>query len=195
MPASNSPLISAFSTASEEIDLNLQLPTGFDLQPLVPYDRLLRLHPNWFILDFQQNKISFTATIKDYVSEEDFPLSGRFVFNESEDEFLSIVLNGVIEATIRFLNRSGKLKVQIHSPQGELDASDPLLLWIRAIREYIRLYVKKNPVTLFFRLVMNRMVLQMNPSQRKICLMLARLTFVEILVILIIVIGYVIFVL
>jgi hypothetical protein len=40
---------------------------------------------------------------------------------------------------------------------------------------------------------MNRMVLTMNPSQQKICLMLIRFTFLEILVILLIVVGYFIF--
>ncbi len=195
MPTSDSPVTVPSATVSEEIDLGLQLPADFDLQPLVPQDRLLRLHPNWFISDFQQDGVSFTTTIKDYVTEEEFPLSGSLVFNEREDEILCITLTETIEVTILFLNLNSKLKVQVRSPQGELDASDPLLLWIRAIREYIHLNIKQTPVALFFRLVMNRMVLQMNPSQRKICLMLARITFVEILVILFIVVGYVIFVL
>ncbi len=42
---------------------------------------------------------------------------------------------------------------------------------------------------------MNRIILKMTPSQRKISLMLIRLTVVEIFVILLIVVGYVIFVL
>ncbi|MEN8200832.1 MAG: hypothetical protein ABFR63_12250 [Thermodesulfobacteriota bacterium] len=195
MPTPDSPVASPSAIGSEEIDLGLQLPAGFDLQPLFPHDRLLRLHPNWFISDFHQDGVSFTTTIKDYATEEEFPLSGTLVFNESEDEILSIALTETIEVSIRFLNRNNQLKVQVHSPQGELETNDPLLLWIRAIREYIRIYVKKTPVTLFFRLVMNRMVLEMNPSQRKICLMLVRLTLLEILVILVIVVGYVIFVL
>ena len=40
---------------------------------------------------------------------------------------------------------------------------------------------------------MNRMVLQMNPSQRKICLMISKITVVEVVVIIVIVIGYVSF--
>ncbi len=178
-----------------EVSLSLRLPTGFDLQPFVPHDRLLRLHPNWFISDFQEDGTSFSASIKDYATEDEFPLSGQFVFNGKDDEILRITLTETIEITITFLRRNDELSVQVHSPQGELDVEDPLLLWIRAIREYIRIYAKKTPVTLFFRLLMNRMVLQMNPSQRKICLMLARFTAVEILLILFIVIGYVVFVL
>ena len=195
MSASDSPLTLSPSTGAGEIDLGLQLPADFDLQPLVPHDSLLRLHPNWFVSGFQEQDGAFTVTLKDYVTEDEFPLSGSFVFNGRKDELLCITLTGSIEVEIRFLRRDNRLHVEIHSASGELDADDPLLLWIRAIREYMRLYLKQTPATLFFRLVMNRMVLQMNPSQRKICLMLARFTFVEILLILFIVIGYVIFVL
>ncbi len=195
MSTSHSSLTSPPLISSEEIDLGLQLPVDFDLQALVPDDRLLRFHPNWFISDFRQDGTLFTATIKDYVTEDAFPLSGTFVFNDSINEILCITLTDTINVKISFLNRNNKLHVQISSTEGELDASDPLLLWIRAIREYIRIYLKRTPATLFFRLMMNRMVLQMNPSQRKICLMLARITFVEIVLILFIVVGYVIFVL
>lgn len=78
---------------------------------------------------------------------------------------------------------------------GEPDPDDPLLLWIRAIKEYIRIYLKRTPATLFFRLLMNKMILKMDPSQRKICLMMAKITAVELLVILLIVIAYAFFVL
>ncbi len=195
MSPSYSSLTAQPSVTSEEIDLGLHLPADFDLQPLFEDDRILRLHPNWFISDFRQEGIFFTATIKDYVTEEDFPLSGSLVFNGAESKLLSVNLTETIHLTIRFLSRNNRLYVQVVSVQGEPAADDPILLWIRAIREYIRIYIRNTPVTLFFRLVMNRMVLQMNPSQRKICLMLAKITFVEILVIIFIVVGYVIFVL
>ena len=181
---------------SAPVDLGLPpVPAGFALQPLLPDDRLLRLHPNWFISDFSQQGDTFSAAIKDYVTEEEFPLSGSLVFPAAEDELLVITLKETIEVSIRFFILNGSLHVAISSASGDLEPDDPLLLWIRAIREYIRIYVRTTPVTLLFRQIMNRMVLQMDPSQRKICLLLARITFVEILVILFIVIGYVIFVL
>ena len=188
----------ADSVVTEEVDLGLQdLPASFDLQYLFPDDKLLRFHPNWFVSDFQQKKAdaSFTAAIKDYVTEEEFLLSGRFVFNRTDDELLLIQLTDTINIGISFLNRNNKLKVQITSKDKEIDPNDPLLLWIRAIKEYIRIYLKRTPVTLFFRLLMNRMVLKMDPSQRKICLMMAKITAVELLVIILIVISYVVFVL
>jgi len=182
-------------TVTEEVDLGLQeLPASFDLQSLFSGDSLLRFHPNWFVLDFQQNGKSFTAAIKDYVTEEEFPLSGSFVFNRTAGELLYIQLTENIDLGISFLNRNNKLKVQISSKEKEIDPNDPLLLWIRAIKEYIRIYLKRTPVTLFFRLLMNKVILKMDPSQRKICLMMAKITAVELLVILLVVIGFVFFV-
>jgi len=180
---------------TEEVDLGLHLPASFDLQSLFSGDSLLRFHPNWFLLDFQQNGRSFTAAIKDYVTEEEFSLSGSFVFNRIDGELLHIQLTESIDIEISFLNRNNKLKVQISSKDKEIDPNDPILLWIRAIKEYIRIYLKRTPATLFFRLLMNKMILKMDPSQRKICLMMAKITAVELLVILLVVIGYVFFVL
>lgn len=185
------------STVTEEVDLGLDaLPTGIELQSLFPGDRLLRLHPNWFVSDFRQKdgETSFTAAIKDYVTEESFLLSGSFVFNRKEDELLFIELTGSIAVEISFLNRDNRLKVQISSTGQEIDPDDPILLWIRAIKEYVRIYLKRTPFTLFFRFLMNKMILKMDPSQRKICLMMAKITAVEMAVILLIVFGYLVFV-
>ncbi len=195
MSSPHSPVIVMSSTVTEEVDLGLQeLPASFDLQALFPDDKLLRFHPNWFISDFQQKGTAFTASIKDYVTDEEFPLAGSFLFNRSDDELLHIQLTETLEIGISFLKRDNKLKVQISS-KDTIDPDDPILLWIRATKEYIRLYLKRTPVTLFFRLLMNKMFLKMDPSQRKICLMMAKITAVELLVILLIVIAYVVFVL
>ena len=184
----------AFSAITDEVDLGLQkLPESFDLQPLFPDDRLLRFHPNWFISDFLQTETGFTASIKDYVTDEEFPLSGLFVFNQTNKELLQIRLSGTTNIQISFFNRDSRLKVQISTMDKEPDANDPILLWVRAIKEYIRIYLKRTPTTLFFRLLMNKMILKMDPSQRKICLMMAKITAVELLVIILVVIGYVYF--
>ncbi len=183
-------------THAEEVDLGLQeLPPSLDLQALFPGDRLLRFHPNWFISDFQQDGTSFNASIKDYVSSDEFSLAGKLLFNRTDDELLQIQLTDPTEIKISFLTRDRKLKVQFSSSDEKIDPDDPVLLWVRAIKEYIRLYLKRTPVTLFFRLLMNKMFLKMDPSQRKICLMMAKITAVELLVILLIVIAYAVFVL
>ncbi len=196
MSPSDRALNMACPVITDEIDLGVEdLPAGLDLQALFPKDRLLRLHPNWFVSDFQEKDDGgFTVSIKDYVTEENFLLSGSFTFNRKEGELLFIQLTGGTPLEIFFLNRERRLKVQISSADQELDPDDPVLLWVRAIKEYIRMYLKRTPLTLFFRFFMNKMILKMDPSQRKICLMMAKITAVEMLVILLIVFGYLIFV-
>jgi hypothetical protein len=74
-----------------------------------------------------------------------------------------------------------------------LEETFGLGLWLRGIREYLRLYLSNSPNTLFFRFLMNRVMLRMNPSQRKICIMIYKITVVEIILILVIIIGFVYF--
>lgn len=179
---------------SERIDLGLNIPENFDIQTVLTVDRLLRLHPNWFISNLVQENDHFTADIKDYSTDKESTLTGHVLINKQDQQVLRICLNGTIDIDIQFYNINGALAVQTHSCE-PIEAVDPVLQWIRAILQYLRLYVKKTPITLFFRLLMNRMILQMNPSQRKISMMIAKITMVEVLVILLIVVGYVIFVL
>ncbi len=188
-------MISDYAHTTEEVDLGLpNITSDLDISQLFPGDRLLRLHPNWFVTEFKQQGSSFTVAIKDYVTDDTFSLSGSFVFDTKSEELLTITLGAPLETKIRFFNRKTSLRVQIDTVAGEPSPDDPVLLWIRAIREYIRIYLKKTPITLFFRLLMNKMVLTMNPSQRKICLMMAKITAVELAVIVLLVIGYALFV-
>ncbi len=185
---------------SEQVDLGVNIPDGFTVASFFPDDRLLRLHPNLFILDFSQEGKDFSARIKDYATEEEFTLSGSFEFDKEEGlrtrrpRLVDINLTGGIEISIVFFSENNKLQVRVKSEE-TIEPDDPNLLWIKAIREYLRINLKRTPITLFWRILMNRVVLTMNPSQRKICLMLARFTLLELLVIVLIVVGYFIFVL
>ena len=76
------------------------------------------------------------------------------------------------------------------TPQLSSEEEQDLTLWLQSIRQYLRLYLKTTPNTLFFRFLMNKALLKMNPSQRKISLMIYRFTLLEIVVILIILVGY-----
>lgn len=141
----------------------------------------------------------FTSRVKDYATEEAYSLAGSLTFDGPNSQLVQIHMDGEahgtpIETHILFFVRDGRLYVRLEAP-AEPEPTDPVLLWIKAIREYLRIYLKTTPATLFWRLVMNRIILTMNPSQRKICLMIARFTLLEVLVILLIVIGYYIFVL
>lgn len=184
--------------------MGLEIPAGFSIAPFLPGDRILHLHPNWNILEFSQNidqdldqnidqdPQRFTAQIEDYATEKEFTLTGTVNFEGPENMLIDISLLEGFDTRITYIVKNKRLHVRVESP-AELNPEDPLLLWIRAIREYMRLYLKTTITTLFWRPVMNRMVLTMSPSQRKICLMLLRFTYMEIFVILLIIVGYFIF--
>jgi hypothetical protein len=194
MSSSHSAIAVSPKGVSQEFDLGLQLPADFYMQSLFPNDRLFRLHPHWFVTNFKQNGSSFSVDIKDYATQEKFSLTGSVVYQDTGSQFMTIKLSGGLEKKIIFLDKDGTLKTQIISIHDQVTDDDPLLLWIRGIREYIRLFLKQTPVTLFFRILMNQMVLKMDPSQRKISMMITKITAVEVLVIILIVVGYVFFV-
>ena len=109
---------------------------------------------------------------------------------------MRISVSGFAVSEILFFSENDMMRVKITGSGDviEEEIEKSMFLWIPAIQEYIRLYTSNKPTALFFRMIMNKMILQMNPSQRKICIMLTKITIVEVLVILVIVVGYVFFV-
>ncbi|MCG8634683.1 MAG: hypothetical protein MI863_12700 [Desulfobacterales bacterium] len=179
---------------SEQVDLGVDIPERLTVAPFFPDDRLLHLHPNWFILRFSREGRDFSARVKDYATEEELTISGSFEFDSDGGRLIDIRLEEGNRLHIVFFSDRGRLQVRVESEE-TVEPDNPNLLWIKAIREYLRLNLKRSPFALFWRFVMNRVILTMNPSQRKICLMIARFTMLELLVIVLIVVGYFIFVL
>lgn len=173
---------------------------NLDIERILSADKLLHLHPHWFIDATSREERGISATIRDYDTDKESSFIVNMSCTSAPDDppdskpFLRISLfeSGVSE--LLFFATRENTQVRLRCP-GELDPAleQDMLLWVRAIQEYLRLYIATTPRTLFFRLLMNRMVLQMNPSQRKICLMIAKITVVELVVIVVIVIGYVFF--
>lgn len=184
---------SSARSCSREFDLGLSLPEQFKPGSIFPGDRLLRLHPHWFVRRFSRTDESFTAEIEDYSSGDQFDLAGQILYDKAASDLITIHLDKGIEMTLTFLKENDRLKVRIDTPGAPVDDDHPILLWVRAIREYLFLYTRTTPWSVVFRLIMNRMILQMNPSQRKISIMITKITVIEVLVIILIVVGYVIF--
>ena len=177
--------------------------TDLDILKLIDEDKLVRLHPHWFIEDAEHRDGTFFVTLRDYATEQVFSLGLKLdVAPKSDDPvgariIMRILLFDYGVKELLFFARQGKTQVQVSygydAEQADDELEQDMLLWIRSIQEYLRIYATTTPYTVFFRLLMNRMVLQMDPSQRKICLMLTKITVVELVVILVIVIGYVSF--
>lgn len=184
----------------KEYDLNL--PVSDKLKKILPgnlidVEKLIRLNPLWIIQELQEESGHFHAKLKDYSTDIEFELHGSLDLNQPEELSVNFAEGDYGSITISLVENIYRGTVVYTNPdfEEESELERNTVMWLRSIQEYLRLYQKKTLNTIAFRYIMNRIVLTMTPSQRKICLMLLRITAVELVVILIIVIGYVYFVL
>lgn len=184
----------------KEYDLSLSVAEAkhpLVLGEVLSVDTLLRLNPHWIIESVDDCNEHYSAELKDYVTGEEFSLEGSF--ERVEDGKVVLTLNHEKYSTITFFIADGSLQAAVTYLYGEDDLGEEderyVVLWLRSVKEYLRMYLKDTLYAKCSRYIMNKVTLQMNPSQRKISLMLIRFTVVEIFVILFVVIGYVIFVL
>jgi len=163
-------------------------------------EKLIRLHPHWFVESRQETNGWCLFRLRDYATEREFELGLGMSVDPAEDDppgsapVLRMTLHKIPVKEILFHVRDNKVRVRLRSEEAlSPEQEQDMLLWIRAIQEYLRLYASTTPKTLLFRGIMNHMMLKMNPSQRKITLMLTRVTILELLVTILIVAGYVYF--
>ncbi|MCP3891223.1 MAG: hypothetical protein GY702_20510 [Desulfobulbaceae bacterium] len=190
----------------KEYDLNLpaQGKKGA-LSPgaLLSIETLLRLNPHWIVEDVSETGNHFSAALKDHESGKSFELNGSLSIPDPQALMISLEAGDYGQILIYPQGDDYWAEVEYNieiGAEGEEEGPEEaverlMVLWLRAIKEYLRMYLKNSINTVFFRYIMNKIILKMTPSQRKISLMLIRITVVEIIVILFIVIAYVIFVL
>ncbi len=184
----------------KEYDLNLPVRGKkqlLSLTQLLPVETLLRLNPHWIVEKLVAEKGTFTVALKDHETDQAFQLSGDL--SSTDPQTLELVFAQGDYQKVRFFPKDNGFWAEVFYRPEDEEPSEAIerhvVLWIRSIKEYLRMYLKNSLNTIFFRYIMNKIILKMTPSQRKISLMLIRLTIVEIIVILLIVVGYVIFVL
>lgn len=173
-----------------------------DLSTIVDENKLLHLHPHWFVDQAERRDNGLFATLRDYATEREFSLGLHLDHSAAQDDpedstiFMRVTLFDFNIRELLFFSTGNQTRLRIRytgeSPDDQLEQD--ILLWTRAIQEYLRLYTATTPRTLFFRLLMNKALLQMNPSQRKISIMLTKITVIELVVILILVMGYAYFI-
>ena len=183
-------------------EYDLSLPAGDAKRPLIlgdllPVETLLRLNPHWIIENVEEGDDHFSANLKDYVTDVSFCLKGTLTI--SGQNTITLTMDHEKYQAIDIYITDGSLLATVTYPcvEEELIEEDEryVVLWLRSVKEYLRMYLKDTMYARMSRYVMNKITLPMNPSQRKISLMLIRFSAVEILVILLIVVGYVVFVL
>ncbi len=171
---------------------------ALDIAAILDEERLLRLHPHWYVDQTEPGEAGLAASLRDHASDRTFSLLLRLEAAPGADAarerrpIMCLHVAGYPAESLLFFVEGGRSRVRVHYPAATVSEEDEqdVLLWIRAIQEYLRLYTVTTLRTRFFRTLMNRMILSMNPSQRKICLMIARITVIELVVILILVLGY-----
>lgn len=180
-------------------DLNLP-PAAAKLviKKILDENKLIRLHPHWFIDKRKQRESGLFFELHDYATDQVFSLGMHLDLAPTADDpqdaelIMRITLFDYPVTELLFFVQKKQSRVRIRfiddHPEDELKAD--IMLWVRSIHEYLRMYATTTPRTLFFRLLMNKMLLKMNPSQRNICIMITKITVVELLVILILVVGY-----
>lgn len=152
-------------------------------------ESLFRLNPHWIINEFSSSTPSYTAEITDHETGAPTTLNGEIQWDAGA--ILSISSDGNEWSTINFYAKGGSLHAEvIYSQQPAENVEKKVVLWLRSIKQYLRIYQTSSLNTRFFRLLMNRVILPMTPSQRKISLMLVRVTILELLVIVLILVGW-----
>ncbi len=180
----------------------LNIPVTTSGKPFSPAlfldpEKLIHLNPIWIVKELHTDQNCFEAHIEDHETEKQSIIKGEIIVDLQDSLQVNLSEGDYISLTISPGTENFEAEIVYRDPdfQDESDLERNTVMWLRSIQEYLRLYKKSSLNTVFFRYIMNRIVLKMTPSQRKISLMLLRITAVELLVILIIVIGYVFFVL
>ncbi len=162
--------------------------------------KLVHLHPHWFVDEEKRRGDILFVQLRDYETDREFHLGLCLDISPEQEEEgqqkimqIRLVDYGATELLFFIDQDTTRVRIRYGSQEEKHNVEQEVLLWIRAIQEYFRLYTTTTPYTFFFRFLMNKMMLQMNPSQRNICIMITKITVIELLVILILVVGYVYF--
>jgi hypothetical protein len=136
---------------------------------------------------------TWRAALKNHETETDFQLVFRLDFptGRGTEACMRIEFEGAHLDALVFERTRGRIVVRLVNPRPTANPDQfQLELWLRGIYGYLGLYTRNTPGRLVNRVVMNRFLIPMNPSQRKISIMIYRFTVLEVVVILLIVVGY-----
>lgn len=176
-----------------DIYLNWDLDKNINVFSQVKEELFFRLNPHWVVTTFSCTGNVYNSEVKDHETDQETLLEGTY--NIDSAGLPEISVNNQIWESISFFERNGNLHAEIvYKESPPEDDERKLVLWLKSIKEYVRLYKTNSLNTRVFRFLMNRVILQMTPSQRKISLMLIRITVLEIIAILVILLGWIFFI-
>lgn len=151
---------------------------------------LMRLNPHWHI----EKPKDGAYPVEDVLVESEFNTDPEFNRDEKtfSAHFSEIGLTISARSTEDGTNTA--LSYSIDAPKGASftteDAGRTMQYWLPSLREYYRLHESNSLKHRAWRFFMDKIILTMNPTQRRICGFMFKLTILECLLILILGVGW-----
>lgn len=157
------------------------------LRPLT----LLRLNPHWSLAPGPGP----TWDVEDLLLERRFAVDPAFVARAEAWSASFPNLGLRLEAVSRADGADTALRWDLEPAAGGAglsteEAGSNLRYWLPSLREYYRLYESDGLKHRFWRLFMNRVMLTMNPAQRRTCSFIFKFTLLELLLIVVLLTAY-----
>ncbi|QJB57543.1 hypothetical protein [Pseudodesulfovibrio sp. zrk46] len=150
---------------------------------------LMRLNPHWHI----EKDSGSGFPVEDVLVESEFNTKPLMAFSGEtfKANFPEIGLTISARACEDGKNTALSFsKEKDNSPVTPEDAARTMQYWLPSIREYYRLYETNTIKHRYWRFFMDKIMLTMNPTQRRICGFMLKLTVLECLLILILGVGW-----
>ncbi len=150
--------------------------------------RLMRLNPHWHI---EKSKTT-TYPVEDVLVETRFRTEPELICDGTTftARFPEIGLTISARSTQDGANTALSFSVEAGTIFSEEDAARTVQYWLPSIREYYRLYESNSIKHRCWRFFMNKVMLTMNPTQRRISGFMFKLTVLECLLIVILGVGW-----
>ncbi len=174
------------TTASDWMPTNLPWKAEFwsGLEAMT----VMRLNPHWHI-----DSENGAYKVEDILSHATFPTQALV---SAQDGLCTMDFAGAGLSIAARRNEQGKTDLSYRFEPGAtpgLDAQkaeSAMRFWLPSLREYYRLFTADSLQNKFWRVFMNKVMLKMNPTQRRICAFMFKLTLLEMLLIVILGVGF-----
>ena len=150
---------------------------------------LMRLNPHWHI---EKNK-GTGFPVEDVLVEADFRTTPHCMSSEGMFRAVFPEIGLTLSARSCDKGRNTCLSFSMdkkNGPLSEEDVARTMQYWLPSLREYYRLYESNGLKHRVWRFFMNKVMLTMNPTQRRICGFMFKLTVLECLLIVILGVGW-----
>lgn len=149
---------------------------------------VMRLNPHWHI-----DGTDGGYQVDDILSDVQFTTQASLM---AESAQFSITFSGAGVDILARRGTDGQTELAYHfdaDTAPKFDAKkieEAMLFWLPSLREYYRLFATDSLRNRFWRFFMNKVMLKMNPTQRRICAFMFKLTLLEMILIVVLAVGF-----